>query len=82
MRQDERRTLINQRIRRQMKLTVKKMRQKPSSKTFQEVSRTLDKAAKKNIIHRNKASRLKSRLAKRLSPKKKKIKQKPTSKTH
>lgn len=80
MRQDERRTLINQKIRRQMKLTVKKMRQKPSPKTLQEASRTLDQAAKKNIIHRNKASRLKSRLAKLLQQRKKKLKKKITPK--
>jgi len=82
MRQDERRTLINQKIRRQMKLAVKKMRQKPSPKAFQEASRTLDQTAKKNIIHRNKASRLKSRLTKLLQQSKKKLKKKPASKSN
>ena len=34
---------------------------------FQEVSRALDKAASKGIIHKNKAANQKSRLAKKLS---------------
>ena len=82
MRQDERRTLINQKIRHQMKLAVKKMRQKPSPKTLQEAGRNLDQAAKKNIIHRKKASRLKSRLANLLQQKKKKLQKKSASKSN
>lgn len=55
-----------------MKLTVKKMRQNPTKKIFQEASQALDQAAKKGVIHRNKASRLKSRLSKLLQQSKKK----------
>lgn len=82
MRRDKRRTLINRKIRQQMKLAVKKMRQKPSKKTFQEASRFLDRAAKKGVIHKGKASRLKSRLSKLLPRKRKKTapaKKRPSS---
>lgn len=72
MRHDRRQTLVNQKIRRQMKMAVKKMRQKPTKKALQEASQMLDRAAKKGVIHQNKASRLKSRLARLLQKSKKK----------
>lgn len=70
MRRDKRRNLINQKIRQQMKAAVKIMRKKPTKKTLQKASQMLDRAAKKGVIHQNKASRLKSRLAKLLQKKK------------
>lgn len=70
MRRDQRRAIINLKIRRQMKLAVKQMRQKPAKKALQKASQMLDRAAKKGVIHPNKASRLKSRLAKLLQKKK------------
>lgn len=72
MRRDKRRSLINQKIRRQMREAVKIMRKKPTKKALQKASQALDRAAKKGIIHRGKASRLKSRLAKLLQKSKKK----------
>lgn len=83
VRRDKRHTIINRKIRQQMRLAVKKMRQKPTKKNLQEASRFLDRAAKKSVIHKNKASRLKSRLAKLLPKTKKKPadKKKSTKKT-
>ena len=72
MRRDKQRTIINRKIRQQMKLAVKTMRQKPTKKALQKASQTLDRAAKKGVIHKNRASRLKSRLAKLLQKSKKK----------
>jgi len=72
MRQDKRRYLINQKIRQQMKAATKVMRKKPTKKALQKASQALDRAAKKGVIHKKKASRLKSRLAKLLQEKKKK----------
>ena len=72
MRRDKQRTIINRKIRQQMKLAVKAMRQKPTKKALQEASQALDRAAKKSVIHKNRASRLKSRLAKLLQKSKKK----------
>lgn len=40
-----------------------------AAKLLPEVYKKLDKAAKTNLIKKNKASRLKSRLSKKLSPK-------------
>ena len=40
---------------------------KATAKTFSSVVSIIDKAAKRHVIHKNKAARLKSQLAKRLS---------------
>lgn len=64
LRQDRRRAIINKRIKRKIKEALKKARQKPTKKTLAEAASALDRAAKKKIIHKNKAARLKSRLAK------------------
>ena len=42
---------------------VKSFRKSPTKKSLDKVFQTLDKAAKRNIIHKNKAARLKSRLS-------------------
>lgn len=46
-----------------MTTAVKQVRQKPNQKQLKKAYEALDKAAKKNIIHKKKADRLKSRLA-------------------
>lgn len=45
---------------------ITKFRKAPAQKLFSELTSSLDKAAKTNVIHKNKASRLKSRLSKLL----------------
>lgn len=74
LRVDKKRHLKNLEIRKELKKTIKKFLMLVSSKNiteakalFGKVSSFLDKAAKKNIIHPNTASRRKSRLAKRIS---------------
>jgi len=52
-----------------LRTIVKTMRKAPSAKTLTKVFQALDKAAKRNIIHKNKASRLKSNLAKLIAKK-------------
>ena len=52
----------NQEIKKSLKKAIKKTDEKNIGTTFS----MLDKAAKKNVIHKNKASRLKSRLAKKV----------------
>ena len=61
---DRRRTLVNARVRQQLKQILKETREKPSSSLLKQAVRVLDRAAKKNVIHRNRAARLKSRLTK------------------
>lgn len=64
LRKDKRRTIVNKKIKAGFKEAVKKARSKPTPKTLALASQALDWAAKKKVIHQNKASRLKSRLAK------------------
>lgn len=64
LRRDQRRTEINKPIRSRYKAVVKKALQKPSLKNLKEAYSVLDETAKKKIIHKNKAARLKSKLAK------------------
>lgn len=67
MRQDKKREAHNEQIKLKIKTLAKNMRKNPSQEALQKASSALDKAAKVNFIHKNKASRLKSRLAKHLS---------------
>jgi len=67
LRKDIRRTLANQIFKKKVKTAVKKSRVHPSKKNYQSAASLLDRAAKKKVFHRNKANRIKSRLAKRLA---------------
>lgn len=64
LRRDRRRTVINKRIRRRLKEILKQARTNPTKKLLSQAASILDRAAKKRVIHPNKAARLKSRLAK------------------
>lgn len=64
MRQDIKRTKINRVVRDAYKEAVKMARKKKDTSSLQRAYQALDVAAKKAIIHPNKAARLKSRLAK------------------
>lgn len=73
LRVDKKRHAHNLAIRRELKKNMKKFLALVAAKSTEEakkmltkVSSLLDKAAKKNIIHKNTASRKKSRLAKQL----------------
>lgn len=66
LRHDRKRSIETAHARRDVREAVKTVRATPTAKTLTAVFKTLDKAAKRNIIHANKAARLKSRLAKLL----------------
>ena len=75
LRQSARKKLMNQRRKVKFKAAVKEFRKSISLQQFDKakallpsVYKSLDKAAKSNTIKANKASRLKSRLAKTLKP--------------
>lgn len=68
MRHDKRRTIANSHKKIALKKLVKQMRKTPTSKNLTPVFSALDKAVKTNLIHKNKANRLKSRLSKTLKP--------------
>ncbi|OGG09016.1 hypothetical protein A2154_04215 [Candidatus Gottesmanbacteria bacterium RBG_16_43_7] len=69
LRRDRRAATRNAIIKRELKEVIKKFRKKPSGKALTVAFSKLDIAVKKRVIHANKASRLKSRLARSLSPK-------------
>jgi small subunit ribosomal protein S20 len=70
LRRDRRRAVVNKILKNKIKEVLKKTRQNPNKKNLDLSFKILDRAAKKKIIHQNKASRLKSRLSKLLKTKK------------
>lgn len=68
-RADKRKTKINLDVKKAFKEAVSKMRKSPTSKNLITVYQKLDRASKSQVIHKNKASRLKSRLSKLLKKK-------------
>ncbi len=69
LRHDKKRTKETMVVRESLRTVIKSMRKAPSAKTLTKVFQALDKAAKRNIIHKNKAARLKSNLAKLIAKK-------------
>ena len=71
IRQSEKRRLFNKYFHKTARNAVRKLRaltsKKEAAEFFPKVVAMLDKLAKRNIIHKNKASNLKSKLAKHLS---------------
>lgn len=67
LRRDRHRTTTNRRTRSQLKSALDAVKRDPNPKNVQAAYRVIDRAAKKHIIHKNKASRLKAQCAKRLS---------------
>lgn len=70
VRQDKKKVIINLKVRGAFKSAVKSFRKNPTDKGLVDVFKTLDRAAKVNVIHKNRASRLKSRLSKLIKPSK------------
>lgn len=69
LRKDRVRELDNDKFRAQIKDVVRKVRKNTSDlSVLQEAYSTVDKAAKKNLIHKNKAARMKAQIAKTIRP--------------
>ena len=58
-------TIRNSKTKRSLKTSLKALAAKPTAGAHATAQSNLDKAAKKGVIHKNKASRLKSQAAKR-----------------
>jgi len=71
VRADKRKAIINLRLKKALKKTIVAFRKKPSLSLLTSVYKAADKAAKKNVIHKNRAARIKSRLSKLIALKKK-----------
>lgn len=64
LRQDKLRTMRNDKIEKTYKILVKAARVKKTLEAISKAFSGIDKAAKQNIIHKNKAARLKSSISK------------------
>lgn len=64
LKQDKKRTGVNKVYRENLRRALKQARKEKTAKTVKLAYSALDKAAKKKVIHKNKAARLKSRLMK------------------
>jgi small subunit ribosomal protein S20 len=66
---DRKRELANKKAESFINLLIKKTQKKPTEKSVTEAFRAIDKGVKKNIFHKNKAARIKSRLSKLIGKK-------------
>lgn len=66
IRKDKVREARNKKRALSLKNLIKKARTTKTAKSLQEAFSALDKAAKVNLIHKNKAARIKSRLSKKI----------------
>lgn len=64
LRQDKKRTASNKRLKNLFEKLVKQAKKSPTEKSVKRAISAIDKVASKNIIHENKAGRLKSTLSK------------------
>lgn len=69
LRKDRRRTVINKLRKKITKQAIKTFKKTLNEKDFQKAVSLIDRLAKNKVIHKNKAARLKSRLAKLLATK-------------
>jgi len=65
-RRDVRKRISNLSKKNILKKTIKTARRNSTPDTLRAAYKVLDKSAKRNLIHKNKAARLKSKLAKQL----------------
>lgn len=70
LRSDKRRASVNLAVRTAMKQAIASTRRKPSQKALAAAFAKLDRAVKANVVHKNKAARLKSRLSRLVKVKK------------
>lgn len=69
LKQDKKRQVQNKKLKDGLKVILKKVRLAPTEALIKTATSATDKAAKKNIIHKNKAAHIKSSLSKLLSKK-------------
>lgn len=80
LRKDRKRTKRNKDFSELLKTALKKAKKLPTEKSIKEAVILIDKAVKNNVIHKNKAARVKSGLSKLIkNPSKKTIPIKPKS---
>lgn len=70
LRKDKKRTIHNRKIKEAVKKAIKQAKIKKTESIIRKAISLVNKASKKNIIHKNKASRLTSMLSKLIAVKK------------
>lgn len=73
---DRKRQSANKKTQVFISLVIKKAQRKPTLKSVRKAFSAIDKGVKKDILHKNKAARLKSRLSKLIKEKTKAVKSK------
>ena len=71
LRVDKKRESANKKAEAFISLVIKKALKKPTEVTVKEAFKAIDKGVKKDIFHKNKGARIKSRLAKLINKKSK-----------
>jgi small subunit ribosomal protein S20 len=66
---DKKRESANKKARALISLVIKKAQKKPTQESVQKAFQAIDKGIKKDIFHKNKGARIKSRLAKLIAKK-------------
>jgi small subunit ribosomal protein S20 len=69
LRADKKRESANKKAELSIEIAIKRVQKQPTQKNIQEAFKLIDKGVKKEICHKNKASRIKSKLSKLLSKK-------------
>ncbi|MFZ1721644.1 MAG: 30S ribosomal protein S20 [Microgenomates group bacterium] len=64
LRASKRKTEVNSAVKAKMRSSVRKMQSSPAVEMLKDSFSNIDRAVKQNIIHRNKAARMKSSLSK------------------
>jgi small subunit ribosomal protein S20 len=77
---DKKRESANKKARALIGLLIKKAKKKPTEASVQKAFEAIDKGIKKDIFHKNKGARIKSRLAKLIAKKSQPSMQHKTSK--
>lgn len=69
LRASKRKAQVNQRVKSRVKTALKKVNVEAEAKNIQQAQSAIDKAVKKNVFHKNKGARIKSKIAKKLEVK-------------
>lgn len=84
LRSSRKKAVVNSRVRSILKTMTDKMKKEPTAENLAAAFSSIDKASKKNLIHKNKAGRIKAQLSKLVkdseTPAKKAAPKKATSK--
>lgn len=69
LRVSQRKTEVNQRVKSRMRTMTKAVKTNPTPENLKNLFSAIDKALKNNLVHKNKAARVKSQMSKLVSAK-------------